>query len=393
MSVSLWETVPLYFNLTPACFLNCCNVTDSQCLHEKPRQETVKKTLVNEAKRIEILELMIEHGDDYDPKTEAAFFDKIAGLVNTKPGFEGLTGPNIKTRVHNSATCKERRAPGPKRDADSELERTADRWVAITSRYGDANAGSVEVKRLDDRTVESLVKASAGTIEAKRGVLSSPDSSRKDWQQAEVVVGLPLVMSTTPEFLTGKQIDAIIRHNRNSAALVRASHASGQGQGQGTGKGITAAIQKTTVTHPQGGVGNGGGPSKPRAAQAPAAKPWTKNPVVVDLRTPPPPSLRSSDGKPNSNPNPNKRQSRATREKTEDIHRRAHEETVEMARIVANMKREAVEEDEGVDVNIPSHDETTKKSRKHSAMEEAADDEKSTSGKKKLRRNKKKRSE
>ncbi|KAL8300520.1 hypothetical protein RB593_010058 [Gaeumannomyces tritici] len=315
------------------------------------KPETPKKPLVSEAMRIKILDLMTEHGDEYDPTADEPFFDKIATLVEQRFGLKGLTGPDIKTRAHLASVCRDRRAPGAKMDPGSDLERAADRWIDVSSALGQGRAVATKAKHLDSRTVDSLLHAAIGTLETHHAVLSSPDAARTDWQQAEVVMGFPLIMSANPAFLTTKQMDAILQHNRNSAALIQASNGHGRTTRHTPGdtphhafgplEGIASAVQVSSPPNHGAAAGNGEGSSRTRP----------RLPVVEGFTSSPPPrpeapvmGNESYCRKPVKQRLQEAAKPHAARESTADVHEKQWEDVYTAAMGAAKLKREMSKE-------------------------------------------------
>ncbi|KAL8337447.1 hypothetical protein RB601_008804 [Gaeumannomyces tritici] len=292
---------------------------------------TPKKPLVSEAMRIKILDLMTEHGDEYDPTADEPFFDKIATLVEQRFGVKGLTGPDIKTRAHLASVCRDRRAPGAKMDPGSDLERAADRWIGVSSALGQGRAVANKAKHLDSRTVDSLLHAAIGTLETHHVVLSSPDAARADWQQAEVVIGIPLIM--------------------NSAALIQASNGHGRTprhtpsdtphHALGPLEGI-AAVQESSPSNHGAVAGNGEGSSRTRPG-LPVLEGFTSSPSP---RPEAPVMGGESYGcKPVKQRLQEAAKSHAIRESTADVHHKQWEDTYAAAMGAAKLKREMSEKE------------------------------------------------
>ncbi|KAL8366713.1 hypothetical protein RB595_010527 [Gaeumannomyces hyphopodioides] len=311
--------------------------------------------------RIKILDLMTEHANEYDATADKAFFENIASLADLILGIKGLTGADIKTRARMSDVCRERRALGAKMDAKSDLEKAAERWICASSALGQDYARTIEAKRLDNQTVDSLLNAAIGILETHHAVLSSPGAAREDWQQAEVIVGLPLVISAKPDFLTGKQMDAVIKKNRESAPLLKASNRSGLApsntphRAPGLHRGTASAVQEASPSHHRTAAGT----------REDSSKPWANVPVVADFTSPyPPPHPKAAnvgncgDGrKAKKQRKQEAAESRTARESTADVYRKEYKETVKMARVVGDMKK---------GVCHPSHKKTKHKSGKAS---------------------------
>ncbi|KAI6380110.1 hypothetical protein MCOR25_001763 [Pyricularia grisea] len=170
--------------------------------------------------KLELLKLMIANKEDWNSKDRADrrdFFDIVASQAKTKLN-KVVDADDIRSRVHLSM-CGPRRNSTFKTDPIGEAEIKVDEWNAIV----DANPrvdSPKKLQRLDDRSVEALAKASINYIQIARETLLRPSSSPEQWQDAEILLAMPLVMAARDEcksrFVTPSQRNEVLSWTRST---------------------------------------------------------------------------------------------------------------------------------------------------------------------------------
>ncbi|TLD14618.1 hypothetical protein PspLS_10983 [Pyricularia sp. CBS 133598] len=170
--------------------------------------------------KLELLKLMIANKEDWNSKDRADrrdFFDIVASQAKTKLN-RVIDADDIRSRVHFTM-CGPRRNSTFKTDPVGEAEKMIDEWNVIVDDNPRADSPK-KLQRLDDRSVKALAKASLNYIQKARDVLLRPSSSPEQWQDAEILLAMPLVMAARDEdksrFITPHQRNEVLSWTRST---------------------------------------------------------------------------------------------------------------------------------------------------------------------------------
>ncbi|KAL5935328.1 hypothetical protein ACKVV1_000074 [Pyricularia oryzae] len=170
--------------------------------------------------KLELLKLMIANKEDWNSKDRADrrdFFDIVAAQAKTKFG-KVIDAEDIRSRVHISM-CGPRRNSTFKTDPVGETQIKVDEWNAIVDDNPRGDSPK-KLQRLDDRSVEALAKASINCIQTARKTLLRPSSSPEQWQDAEILLAMSLVMAAREEdksrFITPQQRNEVLSWTRST---------------------------------------------------------------------------------------------------------------------------------------------------------------------------------
>ncbi|TLS21156.1 uncharacterized protein PpBr36_10590 [Pyricularia pennisetigena] len=170
--------------------------------------------------KLELLKLMIANKEDWKSKDRADrrdFFEIVASQAKAELG-RVVDADDIRSRVHLTM-CGPRRNSTFKTDPVGEAEIKVDEWNVIVDDNPRVDSPK-KLQRLDERSVKALARASINYIQKARESLLHPSTSPEKWQDAEVLLAMPLVMAARDNdksrFITANQRNEVLSWTRST---------------------------------------------------------------------------------------------------------------------------------------------------------------------------------